>query len=297
MDLHQYYQQDEATNFSLEVATGEYYYLPKTYIKDYITGFITKDVRDCICGLISSDQGYAFFHFFRNDDPKDLAEKIKKDFKNSTSVKILLIGGNLINSFLPWKEKNRELKYLSDDKTTNSSGLQAMELMSQRLNVDSSFNTVCELTDPLKKEEMAKLLKECVTKTTQKNLFEYNYDSLNRKLSEKDFLVSGFFGQCTFRVRSTKDFIGYQNLAKVMHVLTVDTKLFNKHKIKHLHCKPGYLVKANFNGTCRAESFYNNNPLSCHFLTTRNVDGMTPSKIKNTNQFFDNRYLKNKTEI
>lgn len=231
------------------ISSGQYQYVPKSQINGNRIGFIAPNVCECVCGLITSDQGVGFFHFSRSCKPSDLAEKLKKDFQNATSVKITLIGGNPVPGFSPWKEKNRELTYENGE--NKLSGPEAMEKFRKEGKPDMG----CSYQDA---QNLLAILDTCSKKAFEgKSLITYDYNLLNEKLAEKSFKAMDRNGQFSFKISNYKDFSGYQTLAKVIHVLTGIPELFTGNNIQHYNnlikiYSPVNDTTANFDGDFNA---------------------------------------------
>lgn len=78
-------------------------------------------------------------------------------------------------------------------------------------------------------------------------LITYDYAALDKKLSECKFHVDGFDSGCNFTVASVKDFIGYQNVAKLVQV-AINTGLFTRENISHFNCDMCSTIFADFSG-------------------------------------------------
>jgi len=208
-------------NTYLNVRMKEYCYISKKNIPQDISGFCTDNVCECVSGFISSDQGYACFHFYRLNDAKALSAMIKKDFEDATSVKMNIIGANLGTIFLPWKTKDRNLTYdfYKDE--------EAMAELKKDLYMK------CYL---LKEDEESffDILEESRIKINE-NLFIYNAEVVDRKLKEKKFQVT-MNGKCQFIVTGIKDFVAYQNLARVTYELSNNSNIFSNKNTSHFNC-------------------------------------------------------------
>lgn len=240
----------------LNVEMGTYQFISKEKMPEKLVGFVTQNVCECACGYISSDQGYAFFHFFRLDDPDCLAELIKRDFSESTNVKMILMGGNPTNLFLPWKDKKRNLKFIDWDYETESPaekvGAEALIRLRQGVRDESDYFSKC-LVPVQNKNMLFQLISECITTKTKDGLITYDYAVLDKKMSEQKFHVEGFDGFCFFNVASVKDFIGYQNISKLIYA-AIKTHLFTGENVSHFNCKIGATLFADFSGNFGVQS-------------------------------------------
>lgn len=149
----------------LDVEMGKYQFIPKGKIPENLDGFVTSNVVECVCGFISSEQGFAFFHFFRMNDPKYLTDLIKRDFAEATHIKMVLIGGNPTNLFLPWKEKKRELKFMDWNKGTQSievkMDFEALISLRRSLKEDADHFTKCVVPKE-KSQNLHQIISECI---------------------------------------------------------------------------------------------------------------------------------------
>lgn len=278
------------TTSRLEVKIEQYQYIAKDNIPKNLVGFITDNVRDCVCGLISSDQGFVFFHFYRRDDPEDLKQRIEKDFKNSTCIKISLFGGNFVNTFFPWEVTERELHFLPQDKKSEYCGIEAMKLIQE--SEKEPLKVVYTVDLSKFGLELLQLVGQCQKNLKDNGFFEYDLDLLNTKLKEKQFQVFAFEDRSHFKVQRFEDFIGYQSLSKVLYAISEIT-LSDKSNLKHHYCYPSKLVIADFDGSCSAH--VSEHPgfglLNWNYEIAKDVNDVVLHKIKYADHFIDNRLL------
>ena len=78
----------------LEVEMEYYLFVKKKIVPSNLAGFYTYNVCECLCGFISSEKGYAFFHFFKRQDAGHLINLIERDVSDSEALNIFLVGGN-----------------------------------------------------------------------------------------------------------------------------------------------------------------------------------------------------------
>lgn len=99
----------------LKVPMRQYHYISKKDMNG-VTGFVTENVCECVAGVIIGRDGYAMYHFSVNDDPGSLADNIWLDFHHTDNIKHIIFGGNVVDSFFPWKSKNRHVLFTSTPK-------------------------------------------------------------------------------------------------------------------------------------------------------------------------------------
>lgn len=263
----------------LEVGMYYYQFIPKDKIQPNLIGFATENVCECVCGLISSNEAYAFFHFQRLNDAQHLAELIHQDFKNAIDIKLTLIGGNLGNCFLPWKAKDRNVALKdADAKLFGTDAIDRMKTLIAEINEDFTF---CISYD--RETEIKALIRSAINENSElsnNNLITYNFAALNEKLASSNFQVYGFDFDLSFNVRSVNDFVAYQNLSRVFKALISDSSLFNETNVTHYHSPIGDNVFAKFNGTCGAYS--SNKKLS--YPTVKNLFTEHCKQIENQPQ-------------
>lgn len=204
----------------------EYRFLRKDDIPEGVKGFYTNNVCECVVGMISSDQGYGFFHYYRECEPERLKEFISRDFTNATSIKITLIGGNPNNLLAPWEVDNRELKFERDDGTTASDE----ETAQLALNSPHFFRFPTQMgvwIDPT--QALMEIIGKYIYKpknesplVTYDAICTFDWPQIDIALNgTKIELISyshknkGTFG---FKTHGKKDFVGYQNLRIVKKI-------------------------------------------------------------------------------
>jgi len=80
----------------------------------------------------------------------------------------------------------------------------------------------------------------------------YNYKHLDKDLKNNSFKVEACDGEWTFYTRGIKDFVAYQNIAKIIDSLLKQKELFNDKNIKHFHCVLMSTLTVDLFGTCKA---------------------------------------------
>lgn len=205
---------------------------------------------------------------------------IKKDFSDSTSVKITLIGGNPNYLCLPWKALNRNL-----EKTTKKFSL--VEESTDPVDASSIFSangkptfiSVEKLFDYEALKEMEKIFdykkapfqvvhndtfqihaifKSNIINVNKENkLFSYDWDKINEMIGKTKLTAEincyerDKVFPFTFTVKSVKDLICYQNSNVIGNICAI----FDKNFVQY-HCDLGDAVIADFDGNIRAERIH-----------------------------------------
>lgn len=223
----------------LHIGMSRYRYIPKGSIPKNLKGFFTFFVCECVAGIISSDQGYGFFHYFKTNDPSNLQNLISRDFGNATSVKIILIGGNSNNLCLPWKVHNRELKLKKPD----GSMLYGENALAQLVTIPENSISFASRQDEY--YDMQAIFEENLTMLENKKRYIYDRSKINEILRDRKFVVHSHtsLGACSFEVKGVKDFVGYQNVEAVKKVCAI----FDLNVV-HYNCRLGSSVFADFDG-------------------------------------------------
>lgn len=245
----------------INVDMNHYQYIPMEEVPQNLTGFMTTRVHECVVGFISSDQGYGFFHYNRLNDPIVLAEVIKKDFQDATNIKVTLLGGNPGGLLFPWKANHRNVEleqWDSEYEKLYKHNEDAMIVLQKELVKDMGdfsgyfarffLGNTNENGENSQSDEVKEILKTNLLKIGEDdNLITYDYTAIDRILKEKKFKVRGFDGGCTFTIDGVKDFVSYQNIAKLVDSFK-NVCDFDGECITHFNTPLGFNVYAKFNG-------------------------------------------------
>ncbi|WP_028387530.1 hypothetical protein [Legionella fairfieldensis] len=244
-------------NLLLNVPMENYLFIPKNKHSENIKGFFSHGVWDCVCGFISGKNGYAFFHFYKKNDPDCILNLIKKDFESDPELRITLIGGSLSNAFNPWKEKNRHVS--AEDWNNNYAQLTGNDAINwirkTEINPDSSYFH----PERKNRHKLEKIVQECIIELDN-GFIEYDYKKLDLMLKDLNLTVRGFGGAASFNVRGIKDLVGYQNMGRLLRAFS-ESRIVSKENISHYHCVPGYDVVVNFNKGDELLTTYQEQPL------------------------------------
>ena len=298
--MHNYSVLNAQKSF-IEVQMENYFFIPAEKMTNF-KGFYTRNVCECVCGLITSEKGYAFFHLYRLSDPDNLLQLIQRDFKGAENISIHLIGGNPGNLFFLWKEKNRKLtkeEYIESDKSTkNYDGGKAMESHLNDIN-NSSLGVIDSwykyYSDSNRTEELKKIYEESILTKDENNLIQYDYTKINKHLNAMKLSVHGLDSSSTFTVVSIKDLIAYQNLSKVIEVVSK----FHSKSITHSNCPITFNVIAYFDGKLKA---YDpnltppDNMLTEDELMTLGIESK-PDRMQQTKKLFAHTSLNKQDQI
>lgn len=237
--------------YRLEVPIENYVFFSKEQVdNNKAKGFFTKNACECVSGYLSSDQGYAFFHFYRLNNATELTSLIKRDFAKASNLQLTLIGGNPVNMCFPWNAKKRSLTFFHYDKQLKNliehKDEKAMAHLQTELLEFNEYYSYFHV-HPTERDEINNIINCCITNENSEGLLSYDFKKLNTLLKEKQFLVSGFDETGTFVVQGIKDLIAYQNLASVAEAVN-KTNLISKTNISHYNCPTHADLYADFDG-------------------------------------------------
>jgi hypothetical protein len=254
---------------SPRIVVPMYYYkfISKSSVMPDIDGFATTNLCECVCGFITSDQGYAFFHFSLESSAESLAEFAAKDFLGASKIQVILLGGNPSIYFFPWKSKNRDILYSaskprdSDNGRSTNIDSNAVDLKKDedawqqiKSTLESNPNRnrfflvhrKCEPSIPWGKSKY----NTCIRKI-KNNLLVYQMAKLNAALHPNGEKLIAAGPELQFTLHNFKDSLGYQNLARLTKALTKYSNLFNKDNIIHFNTINDAVVLADFvDGKC-----------------------------------------------
>lgn len=250
---------NSSNSVNLSVDMSHYQFLPKDTIPKNIKGFFTRNVCECVAGMISSDQGFGFFHYFRLDDPERLKSLISRDFGNATSVKITLFGGNPNFNCFPWKAENRELVLEKKDGTLLHNQ-EAASLLTLSNNVSFRHpnpKIAFSQTQPSYMEGIY-MSNATIQENRTDSLICYNWTRIDESLKEKKFTNFGFVVSdareigftIDFTITGIKDLSGYQNTRIIKDICSI----FDANTT-HFNCMTGADIFADFNGDIGAKEY------------------------------------------
>ncbi|MBA4697038.1 MAG: hypothetical protein H2069_06610 [Legionella sp.] len=233
-------------NKYIYLRTGEYLFIPTVQSDDY-NGVFTDNLCECVFIYIVSDKGYAAAHFYRKNDANDLIEKIERDFQGAKRLDVMLVGGFFNRLAFPWKIEKRELKF-ADKKYWHKVTLDKIHRVENAIHALNQEDNSMILIENYHQNFIGQsFLKAKNCDVANNGLFTVDLDSFNQTIKNKNLIAKSLSGSISFQVKNIKDFLGYQNVIKLVDKFQIIAhNLPCKFRLRHYFCDVNSTIKTFF---------------------------------------------------